>query len=50
LVGSVAYSPALDKVIALAIVPRELVAPGTEVEIARGEERRKATVRDLPFV
>jgi tRNA-modifying protein YgfZ len=50
LVGSVAYSPALDRVIALAVVPRELVAPGTEVEIARGEERRKATVRNLPFV
>lgn len=49
-VGSVAFSPALQKRIALAVVPRELAAPGTEVEIERGEERIKATVRALPFI
>lgn len=49
-VGSAAYSPALGKVIALAVVPRELAAPGTEVEIERDERRLKATVRPLPFV
>jgi glycine cleavage system aminomethyltransferase T len=49
-VGSVAYSPALGKTIALAVVPRELAAPGTEVEVRRGEEQFTATVRSLPFV
>jgi tRNA-modifying protein YgfZ len=49
-VASVTHSPALGRVIALAVVPRELAAPGTEVEIARDEERLKATVRSLPFI
>ena len=49
-VGSIAYSPALDRVIALAVVPRELAAPGTEVEIQRGDERLTAIVRNLPFM
>jgi folate-binding protein YgfZ len=48
-VASVAYSPALHKTIALAVVPRELAAPGTEVEIPQGDETLKATVRSLPF-
>jgi folate-binding protein YgfZ len=48
-VGSAAYSPALGRVIALAVAPRELAAPGTEVEIERGDQRLKATVRSLPF-
>ncbi len=49
-VGSMAYSPALDKVIGLAVVPRELAQPGTEVEVVRGEQVTKATVRSLPFI
>jgi tRNA-modifying protein YgfZ len=49
-VGSVAYSPALDRVIGLAVVPRELALPGVEVEITRAEKTIRATVRSLPFV
>ena len=48
-VGSVAYSPMLDKIIGLAVVPRDLAQPGTKVEVARGEQTLKATVRSLPF-
>jgi folate-binding protein YgfZ len=48
-VGSAAYSPALGLRIALAIVPRELAAPGTEVEVQHGDATVKATVRALPF-
>lgn len=50
LVGSIAYSPALDKVIALAIVPRELAQPGTEVEVVFETHSVKGTVRSLPFI
>jgi folate-binding protein YgfZ len=49
-VGSVAYSPALGQYIALAVVPRELAAPGIEVEVHDGDASIKATVRALPFV
>ncbi|MGE5603204.1 MAG: glycine cleavage T C-terminal barrel domain-containing protein [Nitrososphaerales archaeon] len=49
-VGSVAYSPALDRVIGLAVVPRELAQPGAEVEVTRADQTLKATVRGLPFV
>ena len=34
-VGSVAYSPSLEKVIGLAVVPRDQVQPGLEVEVVR---------------
>jgi folate-binding protein YgfZ len=49
-VGSVAYSPRLDRIIALAVVPRDLVQPGLEVEVVRADQTLKAIVRDLPFV
>lgn len=49
-VGSIAYSPALGRAIALAVVPRELAAAGAEVEIERDQRRLRATVRGLPFI
>jgi folate-binding protein YgfZ len=48
-VGSVAYSPSLARVIALAVVPRDLVQAGLEVEVTRFEQSVKAIVRNLPF-
>ncbi len=49
-VGSAAYSPTLAKIIALAVVPRELAQPGTQVEVVFEEQTVKATVRGLPFI
>jgi len=48
-VGSAAYSPDLDRMIALAVVPRELAQPGTAVEVTHGEHTYRATVNGLPF-
>jgi len=48
-VGSAAYSPDLDRTIALAVVPRELAQPGTAVEVTHGEQTYHATVNELPF-
>jgi folate-binding protein YgfZ len=50
LVGSVAYSPALARTIALAVVPRELASPGSKIEIQSGDATITATVRGLPFI
>ncbi len=49
-VGSVAFSPTFDRIIGLAVVPRELVHPGAEVEVIRHAHTLKATVRGLPFI
>ncbi len=49
-VSSIAYSPSLGKVIALAVVPRELTEPGRTVEVVAGAHTVQATVRSLPFI
>lgn len=49
-VSSIAYSPALGKIIALAVVPRELAEPGRTVDVVAGEVTVQAVVRGLPFV
>ncbi len=49
-VGTAAYAPDLDRTIGLAVVPRELVQPGTVVEVTHGEQTYRATVSELPFV
>lgn len=48
-VGSLAYSPRLGKAVGLAVVPRELAAPGQVVEVTRTDQTYQATVRSLPF-
>jgi len=48
-VGTAVISPGLGRPIALAVVPRELARPGTEVRVLRGEEEFTATVTELPF-
>jgi len=48
-VGSAAFSPALGRTIALAVVPRELAQPGTEVSLVHEEHEYRATVDKLPF-
>jgi folate-binding protein YgfZ len=47
---SACHSPAIGKPIALAYVHRDYLATGTEIEVAHGESRLKATVTALPFV
>lgn len=49
-VGSVVTSPALGRPIALAVVPRELAQPGTQIKVLQGEEEFVATVTALPLV
>jgi folate-binding protein YgfZ len=48
-VTSACRSPAIGKPIALAYVHRDCLATGTEIEVAHGESRLKATVTALPF-
>jgi folate-binding protein YgfZ len=49
-VGSVAFSPRLGAMIALAVVPREAAEPGNTVVVSVGEHPIVATVEMLPFV
>lgn len=49
-VGSVATSPALNRPIALAVVPRELAGPETQVKVLQDGQEFVATVTALPFV
>ncbi len=49
-VGSVVTSPALNRPIALAVVPRELAGPGTQVKVLQDGQEFVATVTGLPFV
>jgi hypothetical protein len=48
-VTSSAYSPLRDRILALAIVPRDLAEPGAGVSIALGDRDLSATVAALPF-
>jgi folate-binding protein YgfZ len=48
-VTSAYHSPAIGLPIALAYVHRDYLAPGTEIAVAHGESRLKATVTALPF-
>jgi folate-binding protein YgfZ len=48
-VTSAAWSPMLEKPIALAWVQRDFVAPGTELTVVHGEEPLAAKVVPLPF-
>ncbi|MGQ9489690.1 MAG: CAF17-like 4Fe-4S cluster assembly/insertion protein YgfZ [Anaerolineae bacterium] len=48
-VGSVVVSPALDRPIALAVVPRELAQPDTQVRIIQKDGESVAVVTSLPF-
>lgn len=48
---SVAFSPSLNKAIALAYIKYDYLSPGTEVRVLVGEDdERAATVAELPFV
>ena len=49
-VTSAAYSPALGRAIALGIVHRDHIAPGSRVTVAHGDAILTATVTVLPFV
>ncbi len=49
-VTSAAHSPALDRPIALGYVHRDLVEPGTQLDVLIAEERTPAVVMALPFV
>lgn len=49
-VGSVVMSPGLGRPIALAVVPRELAQPGTQVKVLQDDEEFVATVTGTPFV
>jgi folate-binding protein YgfZ len=48
-VGSAAWSPASEQLIALAVVPRDLARPGTQVTVVKDGEELQATVAALPF-
>ena len=48
--GTVAASPALGRCIALAVVPRDLAAPGSSATIRHEDRELTATVAELPFV
>jgi folate-binding protein YgfZ len=49
-IGSAAFSPALDRPIALAIIPRDLNQPGAAVTVLNDGHEIPATVAALPFV
>lgn len=49
-ITSAAYSPALDGVIALGYIRRELREPGTVVMLSEGSGDRAAKVADIPFI
>ena len=49
-IGSVAMSPILGKVIALAIVPRDGLHPGSTVKVNKDGDEIAAEVSGLPFV
>ncbi len=49
-VGSAVHSPALGQPIALAIVPRDVSEPGSQVVVRQSEQEFAATVVGLPFV
>jgi folate-binding protein YgfZ len=49
-VGTAVWSPALERPIALAFVPRDIAESGTKVTIRPDEGEIIATVTDLPFI
>lgn len=49
-ITSTAFSPALEKQIALGLVRYEFLQPGTELVVLDGETEVKATVVELPFI
>jgi folate-binding protein YgfZ len=49
-VTSVAFSPRLNRHLALAVIKYDYLAPGTEVVIISGEAERAAHVEEMPFV
>ena len=49
-VGTTVWSPALDRPIALAFVPRDVAQPGAQVTLRSDDGEIIATVTDLPFV
>ena len=49
-VTSAAWSPALQRPIALGYVHRDFVGPGTRLDVVHGGARLGAQVVDLPFV
>lgn len=49
-IGSTAFSPVLGRPIALAIIPRELTSPGTEVVVVKDNQEITALVTTLPFI
>jgi glycine cleavage system aminomethyltransferase T len=49
-VTSACHSPRLDKNIGYAMVPIELAALGTRLEVQVGEDRRDAVVVEMPFI
>lgn len=49
-VTSGTYSPALDRIIAMAYVPAELAQPGTSVQVVVNAERHDAKTSSLPLV
>ncbi len=48
-IGSVVFSPGLGRPIALAVIPRELARPGTQVKVVQDGQEFVATVTALPF-
>ena len=50
MVTSVARSPRLRRTVALGYVKYDYLAPGTIVEVMRGETAHEAHVAELPFV
>jgi folate-binding protein YgfZ len=49
-VASVAFSPALNRPIALAVIPRDLNQPGAAVTVLHEGREIPATVATLPFI
>jgi folate-binding protein YgfZ len=49
-ITSVAYSPKLNRTIALAYLKYDYVTPGTDVKAATGNQEFSGTVVELPFV
>jgi glycine cleavage system aminomethyltransferase T len=49
-VTSAAWSPRANAVVALAMLHRDFVEPGTALSVRHGDQRLGATVAALPFV
>jgi folate-binding protein YgfZ len=49
-VTSFAFSPCLDRTIALGYVKYDYLEPGTNVKVSSGDDEIKGTVAELPFV